>query len=47
VTRHLFDDVDTPNGGTKPNGHTPPPTPTPAREEPKPADKPSFDPDAT
>jgi sec-independent protein translocase protein TatB len=52
VTRHLFDDVDTPNGGTKPNGHTPPPTPTPTREDPKPpssssSDKPAFDPDAT
>ena len=48
VTRHLFDDVDTPNGGgTKPSGHTPPPTPTPSREDPKPGGKPSFDPDAT
>ncbi len=48
VTRHLFDDVDTPNGGTKPNGHTPPPTATPTREDPKPSsDKPTFDPDAT
>lgn len=52
VTRHLFDEVDTPNGGTKPNGHTPAPTATsqqaPTREDPKPStDKPSFDPDAT
>jgi sec-independent protein translocase protein TatB len=48
VTRHLFDDVDAPNGGTKPNGHTPPPAPAPTREDPKPpGDKPSFDPDAT
>ena len=50
VTRHLFDDVETSNGGTKPNGHTPPPTPAPTREDPKPpssSDKPSFDPDAT
>lgn len=51
VTRHLFDDVDTPNGGTKPNGHTPPPPPAATREEPKPppptTDKPQFDPDAT
>ncbi len=47
VTRHLFDEVDTPNGGTKPNGHTPP---TPTREEPPPAApgaKAPFDPDAT
>lgn len=45
VTRHLFDDVD--NGGTKPNGHAPPPA-TP-REDPKPApgEKAPFDPDAT
>ena len=50
VTRHLFDDVDTPNVGTKPNGHTPPPTPARTREDPKPpssSDKPAFDPDAT
>jgi sec-independent protein translocase protein TatB len=52
VTRHLFDDVDTPNGGTKPNGHAPAPsTPAsaPIREDPKPpaTDKPAFDPDAT
>lgn len=49
VTRHLFDDVDTPNGGVKPNGHTPPPTPATPREDPKPAatDRPTFDPDAT
>lgn len=49
VTRHLFDEVDTPNGGTKPNGHTPAPTTqTPTREDPKPpGEKPSFDPDAT
>ncbi|MFI7678785.1 Sec-independent protein translocase protein TatB [Actinophytocola sp. NPDC049390] len=49
VTRHLFDEVDTPNGGTKPNGHTPSPAaPAPTREDPKPpTDKPSFDPDAT
>jgi sec-independent protein translocase protein TatB len=50
VTRHLFDDVDTANGAaTKPNGHTPPPTAAPTREDPKPpsSDKPSFDPDAT
>jgi sec-independent protein translocase protein TatB len=54
VTRHLFDDVESTNGGTKPNGHTPPPTTAPTQEDPKPAkpsspsaDKPSFDPDAT
>lgn len=49
VTRHLFDEVDVPNGGTKPNGHTPPPTVTPAREDPPPAAKgeAKFDPDAT
>jgi sec-independent protein translocase protein TatB len=48
-TRHLFDEVDTAIGGTKPNGHTPPPTtPAPTREDPKPpTDRPSFDPDAT
>ncbi|GAB3469513.1 Sec-independent protein translocase protein TatB [Actinophytocola sediminis] len=54
VTRHLFDDVDTPNGHTKPNGHTPPPPATPKRQDPTPEattggpTKPAtFDPDAT
>jgi sec-independent protein translocase protein TatB len=48
VTRHLFDDVDSSNGGTKPNGHTPPPTaPTSTREDPPKSDKAPFDPDAT
>ena len=54
VTRHLFDDVDSGNGGTKPNGHAPPPA-TPAapavkREDPAPpaaGEKAPFDPDAT
>ena len=49
VTRHLFDDVDTGNGGTKANGHTPPP-PVPAKVEDSPlvpGEKPPFDPDAT
>jgi sec-independent protein translocase protein TatB len=48
VTRHLFDEVDAPNGGTKPNGHTPPAT-APTREEPPaaPGAKAPFDPDAT
>jgi len=51
VTRHLFDDVEADNGGTKPNGHTPPPTtPAPKREEPTPptaGEKTPVDPDAT
>lgn len=49
VTRHLFDEVDTPNGGTKPNGHTPPAaSPAPTREDPPvPGAKAPFDPDAT
>jgi sec-independent protein translocase protein TatB len=54
VTKHLFEDIDVPNGGTKPNGHTPPPAtpepaPTPPREEPKPpvTGEAKFDPDAT
>jgi sec-independent protein translocase protein TatB len=49
VTRHLFDDVDTANGHTKPNGHTPPP-PQPAATPDPPAakgEKSPFDPDAT
>lgn len=47
VTRHLFEEVDTPNGGTKPNGHTPPP-PAAAPEPPKPSTgEAKFDPDAT
>jgi sec-independent protein translocase protein TatB len=49
VTRHLFDEVETANGGTKPNGHTPPP-PAAVREDPKPpttGDAKKFDPDAT
>jgi sec-independent protein translocase protein TatB len=56
VTRHLFDDVDNGNGGnggTKPNGHTPPPPSTSKRETPPPttsprtSEKAPFDPDAT
>ena len=55
VTKHLFEDVDSGNGGTKANGHTPPlpapaPTPAPAKTEdtaPRPGEKPPFDPDAT
>jgi sec-independent protein translocase protein TatB len=52
VTRHLFEDVDTPNGHTKPNGHTPPPAPaTTTSEDPTPPltppKNPPFDPDAT
>jgi sec-independent protein translocase protein TatB len=49
VTRHLFDDVDSGNGGTKPNGYAPPPsTPAPAPQEAKkPGEKAPFDPDAT
>jgi len=48
VTKHLFDDIDSDNGGTKPNGYTAPPT-TPKREDPapKPGEKAPFDPDAT
>jgi sec-independent protein translocase protein TatB len=51
VTKHLFEDIETSNGGTKPNGHTPPPAP--AAESPKetpkpsPSGEPKFDPDAT
>jgi sec-independent protein translocase protein TatB len=49
VTKHLFEDIDVPNGSTKANGHTPAP-PAPAAETPR--EKPStgeakFDPDAT
>lgn len=48
VTRHLFDEVDTSNGGTKPNGHTPPPAEPEKREDPKPVTgEAKFDPDAT
>jgi sec-independent protein translocase protein TatB len=51
VTKHLFDDIETSNGGTKPNGHTPPPAPAveSPRETPKPSTggEPKFDPDAT
>ena len=53
VTKHLFDDIEVPNGNTKPNGHTPPPAtapaPAPAREDPKPptTGEAKFDPDAT
>lgn len=47
VTRHLFEEVDTPNGDTKPNGHTPPPA-APATEPPKPSTgETKFDSDAT
>jgi sec-independent protein translocase protein TatB len=48
VTRHLFEEVDVPNGGTKPNGHTPPPPPAPAPEPPKSSTgETKFDSDAT
>ena len=50
VTKHLFEDIETSNGGTKPNGHTPPPAPAAEspRETPKPSTgEPKFDPDAT
>ncbi len=54
VTKHLFDDIDTGNGHTKANGHTPPPpepaSPSPAKSEdpaPSSGDKAPFDPDAT
>jgi sec-independent protein translocase protein TatB len=52
VTKHLFDDIDSGNGGgnggTKPNGYTAPPA-TSKRDEPapKPGEKAPFDPDAT
>ena len=49
VTKHLFDDVDSGNGHTKANGHTPPPA-APAKSEdpaPRPGEKAPFDPDAT
>ena len=53
VTKHLFDDIDTGNGHTKANGHTPPAPPAdpaPAKSEdpaPPAAGKAPFDPDAT
>jgi sec-independent protein translocase protein TatB len=52
VTKHLFDEVDTPNGNghTKPNGHTPPPATAAKSDEPTPpaaGEKAPFDPDAT
>ena len=50
VTKHLFEDIETSNGGSKPNGHTPPPAPAveAPRETPKPSTgEPKFDPDAT
>ncbi|MGH3760431.1 Sec-independent protein translocase protein TatB [Actinophytocola sp.] len=50
VTKHLFEDVESGNGHTKANGHTPP-SPAPAKSEkpasPPPGDKAPFDPDAT
>jgi sec-independent protein translocase protein TatB len=49
VTKHLFDDVDSGNGHTKANGHTPSPA-APAKSEdpaPSPGEKAPFDPDAT
>lgn len=54
VTKHLFDDVDSGNGHTKANGHTPPP-PEPAKPSsatsedsaPSAGGKAPFDPDAT
>lgn len=51
VTKHLFEDIDVGNGGTKANGHTPPPPePAPAKREDSalaPGEKAPFDPDAT
>jgi sec-independent protein translocase protein TatB len=57
VTKHLFEDIDVGNGGTKANGHTPPapapaeaPAQSPAKSEepaPAPGEKAPFDPDAT
>lgn len=48
VTKHLFEDIDVPNGGTKPNGHTPAPATPAPREDPKPSTgEAKFDPDAT
>lgn len=53
VTKHLFDDIDTGNGHTKANGHTPPPPAAdeaPAKSEdstPPAGGKAPFDPDAT
>lgn len=47
VTRHLFDDVDSGNGGTKPNGYTPPAATPAPQEATKPGEKAPFDPDAT
>lgn len=50
VTKHLFEDVDTGNGHTKANGHTPPPPAPAAKREdpaPRPGEKAPFDPDAT
>jgi sec-independent protein translocase protein TatB len=49
VTKHLFEDVDSGNGHTKANGHTPPPAAPAKREDPtpQPGEKAPFDPDAT
>jgi sec-independent protein translocase protein TatB len=51
VTRHLFEEVDVPNGTdstAKPNGHTPPaPAPPPTTTPPTPTGEAKFDPDAT
>src|SRR5256885_1530603 len=46
VAKHLFDDAPT-NGGTKPNGYTPPPTPAAEQPSLPPGEKAPFDPDAT
>ena len=50
VAKHIFDDDTYTNGGTKPNGYTPPPSiPTTPAEPPSlpPGEKAPFDPDAT
>jgi sec-independent protein translocase protein TatB len=48
VTKHLFDDELTPtNGGTKPNGYTPPPATATEPPALPPGEKAPFDPDAT
>ncbi len=51
VTKHLFEDVDSGNGDTKPNGHTPPRRDSRRGKSedhaPNAGEKAPFDPDAT
>jgi sec-independent protein translocase protein TatB len=47
VAKHIFDDEINGNGGTKPNGYTPPATPATEPPSLPPGEKAPFDPDAT